>query len=493
MALISGRALPVWAVFFALALTLGPTGGAAGSIIDYFLRAEDLSVARTEGPGSVRLDGMARLELVVEDENNEINLIDYGRNRAGVVLDKDRWSVETWSRFGNRLQDPRDVTRRRFKTGNIGAEVIYRNPGQRAYGGSLDYRRLHGSRNFGDTYQVKGNAYRVFYNERPFSWLTAAISASLLSENEDRTSKDVYALAHEADRPETQLAAAFLHGPLRIGATWTILRGEITGIGEDNASFHTDVHTWSRPQDTYSAQVIYNQGRLQGGAYVRRYAFEGGEEAEISWSDRFPMNGSQENFALLTTTFTESVENSAVGTRWMFKPRRHLRLGASLVSETSSSEVSEAINFKGTRRAHDIETSRVRLGGGAGATVLNERVQLGLEAYLERGDETDRGERRTIERTWESRSVRLGMEYFWRRDFVVRGGVVLEDLDLDVDEPASRRHGGLYTFGASYLPRGGVVQIDAAVGFEQRNRAVTGSTEKVFEELTWGLALRYII
>ncbi|MBU1700512.1 MAG: hypothetical protein KJ970_02905 [Candidatus Eisenbacteria bacterium] len=483
-----------WFLFLTILLGILLLGECHASIIDYFLEQEGFEVGRYSGPGSTRLDGMGRLELVIEDENNEINLSDYGGNGAGVILDKDRWSVETWSQFGNRLQDPREQTRRRFVTGSFGTDIIYRLQGKRAYGLYGDWRRLQGSRNYGDVYEVKGSTWHLFYNERPFSWMAAAITYGGVAENEDRVSDDVFSLKHRVSRPKGQVALAFLINRFQAGWTWDFLRGNINGKSRDAAAFHTDTFTWYRPLNTMGFQLVYHQSEdLQGGVFIRTYKIDGAEKAEISWSDRFPDNGGRQNFQIETTSFIENEDYRILGTRWLYKLKDRYRLGASITQESRSWRVEEGVNFKGTRRAEDVESDAVRLGLGASATFLRDRVQVGIEGYLERGDMTSREMRDVADRSWEDLSVRLGGEVFWKRNLVLRAGAIFESLDLDVDLPATRQNGTLYTVGASYLPRGGLFQLDGAIGLAQRRESLEGDEQKLLEELTWSLGLRYIL
>lgn len=464
---------------------------AAASVIDFFMEQEGLPVDRSRGPGSIRLDGMGRLSLVIEDENNEINLADYGGNRAGVIFDKDRWSIESWARFSDRTSEPDDATKNEFEFGTVGTEVIWRVADERAIGGSLAWRRLRGDEEPGDNYEVRGPAGSIFYNEKLFSWLAAAVTLVNRSENEDRVSDDVFGLRHKQGRLEGQLAAALTRGDLRIGLTWDFQRGQIDGKSRDPAAFHTDLFNWQRPVDTYGLQAVFKpSSRIEGAAFFQSQSIEGGEKAEISWSDRFPDNGSQENFYLETTSFVEEEDRTTFGTRWLLRLQDRWRVGASITGLDGSSLVREGVNFKGSRRSVDAEFDWLSFGGGIGGTFFDRRLQAGVEGFLVRGTRTDIG---VSERTWQDRRAHAGLEFFWTQNFVVRGGVVGQDQDLDVDRPASRQRGFIYTFGASYLPRGGLWQLDGAVNFDRRDRAVEGDTGKVLEELSWGLALRRLL
>ena len=490
-----GKSWPAAGAFLVLAVApLVLTDPCGASVIEQIMAEEGLPVAEIEGPGSTRLDGMGRLELVIPDENNEINLLDYGGNLAGTIFDKDHWSLETWTRYHNLLLDPRDPTRRRFRFLSGGTRVVYRKADQRAIGAAVNYQRLEASPVTGDDVAVRGPVTEAFYNERPFSWLAAAVSLGLNSENEDRVSEDVFSVRHRQGRIEGQVGLAFLLGSYRLGATWDFRRGEITGTSRDPAAFHSDQFVWKRPEDTFSAQAVFlPDGPVRGGAFVRRKAFEGGETARLRWSDRFPDNGSRENFALETTSFLEEEESTTYGTRWFYELGATWRLGGLLSGASGSTLVTEGVNFKGSRRAGETDFDSRRLGAGASGLFLDRRLQAGVEAYLERGDLTESSVRAAVDRSWQTRSLRVGAEMFWTKSFVVRGGLVTEDLDLDVDRPASRHRGFLYTLGASYLPRGGLWQLDGALGLERRRRAQEDNEESVLEDVFWSFGVRHIL
>jgi hypothetical protein len=462
--------------------------------LDLFLEEEGLAPGIIQGPGAVRLEGMGGLEVSVPDENNELNLSDYAGNVAGVVLDKDRWSLESWIGFRRRLQDPTTRERRRLTYGNAGTEVIYRSHGAWAVGGRMDWRRLKSSRLYGDTYEIRGPVSEALVNYRFFGRMLAGLRVGYRAENEDRASDDVFALRHRLNRRVGQAGLALLLGPWQVGATWDFERGEIEGKSRDPAAFHTDIFTWTRPRDTYGLQVIFAPNpRLRGGAYVRRLRIEGGEWAEISWSDRFPDNGSQEDFALETATFREKESRTALGTRWELRLNPSLLLGSRLDAARGDLTIREGINFMGSRRETDREWDWWRGVLGLGYRFPGHRGRVGVEVSLARGSWTERWARGTVDRTWQSRRVKAGAEMFWRPYLVLRGGIELGDLDQDVDAPATLQRGRTVSLGASYVPLGGLVQVDASFLLERWRWALEEDNSKTHDEFGWRLAVRYVL
>ena len=90
------------------------------------------------GPGQARLDGMG-LSIAAPDENNEINLFDFGDNPAGLLADRDAWSVD--ARYSHRERFDRDPESRGIEyLGDIYSVLAaFRNTGSRAIGVELDY------------------------------------------------------------------------------------------------------------------------------------------------------------------------------------------------------------------------------------------------------------------------------------------------------------------------------------------------------------------
>ncbi len=110
-----------------------------------------------EPPGnSLRLAGMGNLMLVIEDEQNEINLYDFGNNVAGIIEDdtgKTRIrGLGMWSE-----DEKSEWPVRRFW-----GEAIYRKVGKGAVGGMLDHRSLkdEGTDMWGETVEWRYEDFR---------------------------------------------------------------------------------------------------------------------------------------------------------------------------------------------------------------------------------------------------------------------------------------------------------------------------------------------
>ena len=133
--LFSGLALLGWTAL------LGMPFVAQAQFIDF--QAEQQGIPFTDDPSLSRLISMGGLRFVIPDENNEINLADFGGNVAGIAADKDGWSVE-WTYDKLRNTDDASLTRRSnaFVQRTVVTQemadwtVIYRYGNGRAFGGS---------------------------------------------------------------------------------------------------------------------------------------------------------------------------------------------------------------------------------------------------------------------------------------------------------------------------------------------------------------------
>jgi hypothetical protein len=95
--------------------------------------------------------------------------------------------------------------------------------------------------------------------------------------------------------------------------------------------------------------------------------------------------------------------------------------------------------------------------------MLQRRLRFGLEGGFHRLVEETRLLEGTAEATARVVEGRIGVEYFLNDRLAVRGGYVRSAWDADLDAPRTLSIGRETTFGIGYLPRGGLIQIDAAI------------------------------
>jgi len=204
---------------------------------------------------------------------------------------------------------------------------------------------------------------------------------------------------------------------------------------------------------------------LKGMIRARALSMDGREESEISWSDRMPQNPGRESFRRKVGTFKEKIRGVDFGTRWEARPIESLLLACELERTILEDEVQEGNNFKGSRREQD-ETDRVtRASAGFGYETLDGRLRFGVEGGLARRIHEEVNVVEDIEITSRFLELRTGVEYFVTDLIALRGGYLRHAQDDDMDEPRTLGLGNGMTLGVGYFPRGGLVQIDAAVRF----------------------------
>ena len=440
---------------------------------------------------SVRLAGMGGLSLAVADEANEISVRDFARNAAGYLEDSDSWVVETWL-SGNTQLGNRDhfATERRF--GGAGVEVIQRSE-NRALGGLINWTYYQQTDRPGDWSKVRGPVSSALVNQR-FGALTLGILLGRESENEDRISEDFFSLKHEQGRWVGQLGAAYAAAGWTFCGAWDFERGDVKARSVDPARFHEDAFHWTRPIDRYSVAILVPSGPIEGGVRASFMDREGGERAEISWSDRSPWNPSGTNYFADVVTFEETEAESEVLTRWRFHWGAATLLAFEGALRVHDAEVSEGINFKGSRREGASEETSVSVALGASHQLLRGRLLIGAEGRLSQSDWEVSTDTTFEEATAQSGSIRAGVEYFLNPSVVLRGGLLYAASDRDIDAPLSlvRRQG--VSGGVSWLPSGGLVQMHGSLSFQKEepwdDEAV--GTESI-DETSYMLGLRLLL
>jgi hypothetical protein len=420
--------------------------------------------------GSARLDGMGGLLLAVPDESEELNLSDYGRNITGLLQDTDGRRAEMWYRSMDHVVDDHDAgglrTRTRNETVESGTELSWRKVGERVIGVSYAFSLFRYSYERGDRGQLRGPEWGAYAVQKAGP-LFLGVAVDRPADNENLTTVNSFGTTHDGTGHRYTGSAGYYHGPFDVGVQYERFESEILGSGHDESRFHEDEFTWRRPQDTVSGSVIWQATEMIRGAVLGRFSsINGREEVEVSWSDRMPDNPGRTNFRTRIGTFKEELRTRTVGTRWEADPAEAIHIAAELENGSHTDEVVEGVNFKGTRRAQDVEQSWNRVGLGAGWSSPAQRLRLGVEGWYSMVS-TDRREAAGVT-TVDSylAEARLGAEYFIKSSVALRAGYSRMSEDADKDKGLSLSAGNAFTLGAGYLPRGGLVQIDAALRFE---------------------------
>ncbi len=470
----------VVAAIVALALGVPVRGAAQYST----LLAERSGVPLPSSVSTLRLDSMGGLLLVVPDENTEYNLIDFAGNPAGIAADKDRWSLDSW--FG-RWKNSTDfnstfagsgVRQRAAIQQDFGvSEAIYRSGGRFAIGGGVQWAGHRASIRYGDERRSRGPAMRgvVAYRVADFDF---GLDVLGWSDNEDLVTTDVFAVRHRTNAWLTTLGVGSDLLGLRLGAQARFDAVTIRGKSRDAAGFHQDDFEWRRPTTNARLTLLLPrrspEQRLEVGVNIDLLSRNGTEEAEISWSDRFPDNPSRFGYERLVPTFDEQEQGSGVSGRARFAVSPLLHIAASGSVEEFTSEVVEAVNFVGSRRAEDLEQTRTTLRGGVGYLFPSRVLQVGVEAGFRSGNDRRILARSTSDVDQRSVDAAVGVEWLIRPELALRGGYQRAGIDEDLDLPESYRTANGFTFGVGYLPRGGIFSLDA--GMRVRNERPSEST-----------------
>ncbi|MFN8549412.1 MAG: hypothetical protein U0527_15925 [Candidatus Eisenbacteria bacterium] len=449
---------------------------------------------------SARLLGMGGLELVIPDENREINLFDFGRNLAGLAADKDGWSLET--QYG-RLIDALDYSselggapiaqRQVINQHSANTQIIFRQGGRRAVGTTIQFDSQDQDYRFGADNLMRGPRVSGYYNDR-FGPVSLAIGLTRWTDNEDVASPDIFSIRHESSTWLVNLAAATRAAGFEWGVEADFENVTIRGKSRDAAGFHQDEFQWRRPATNLRATAILARpGRLQAGFNLASGSRNGTEEAKISWADRFPQNPGRFYYAVRVPTFHEEESEWSLEGRASYRLQGSLR--ASLYGNTSgfSSDVTEAGNWIGSRRAQKLDDANARVGGGLSKGFVGDRVLVGLEGFG-----IFRTRDLTLSRAKSSISSRqlagtLGAEWMVGPGFAVRGGYLVRNNDEDVDAPETLSKGNGWSLGFGYLPRGGMVALDGAVRSVGLDPDGTTSTNLRTDQTEYLVAARFIL
>ena len=457
--LFSGLALLGWTAL------LGMPFVAQAQFIDF--QAEQQGIPFTDDPSLSRLISMGGLRFVIPDENNEINLADFGGNVAGIAADKDGWSVE-WTYDKLRNTDDASLTRRSnaFVQRTVVTQemadwtVIYRNGNGRAFGGSYRWDAQSVNVRVGDDSKARGPKVSALWNERigPFRLGT---SFHRFADNEDITSADIYAIRHFSESWIWRFGAATDLLGLQWAGQIDLERNTIEGKSRDPSGFHQDDYRWLRPATKGRLSLLLPEGSdLEAGVNLSFLDRSGREEAEISWSDRFPANPGGFNYDQKLGTFEEDESGLELEARALYWLSWAPRVGGYFRYGDFSSDVVESSNFIGSRRAGSLDRTETVFGGGAATSLWSDRFTLGVEG--ESRLTTTEAEVARAFSVIDAREISLrgGIEWFARPNLAFRSGYEYRTTDTDIDAPFTLRAGSAGSIGVGYVPNGGTITVD---------------------------------
>jgi len=406
---------------------------------------------------SVRLAGMGRVDLCIQDEANEINTHDFGLNVAGLLEDSDGWVIESWL-GGHRQQANRPAVDSKRSYGQSGFQAVYRT-GRTALGLDYNWTFLEMNDHPGDWSRVRGPLASGMVNRRFGRFVLGAVVGSE-SENESRISTDFFAIRHRQSRWVGQVGAQAALGPTMLALGWDFERGNVKGKSIDDARFHEDELAWARPVDRYSVSLILPaRGGLEAGLRARFMDRTGGETKDVSWSDTSPENPSKDLFRRVgLVTFREEESDAEVAGRARLD-KGSLTFGLEASYHTWEWSAVETSNFKGSNRAGSLSSDALQVAAGVSSRWLQGRLLLAVQGEVGEEDWEESEALQTLSGTARHGTLGAGAELFVHQDVVLRGGLWFTSQDGDVNEPLTLSRGRGLAAGASWLPRGGTVQI----------------------------------
>jgi hypothetical protein len=289
---------------------------------------------------------MGSMRVSVPDENNEINLLDFGRNVIGELDDKPtshidaysgprRWydqttpadldeDFRTFPAFFkyNALPSPNNALGEIFVEGSTGERLITEDFRHRFRLPVEDSHRHDGKLLIGDLWPGVGRPLCAPFRD----WLAAGARAAYGHEKETRDRTNLYLINHNADDWGLDLSLAGTvvkeAGPLRnlvLGTNVHLIQTNIDGLSKDD--LHVDEFTWERPSwglDVHALGDVYDW--IHGGLNIRYKSFDGQEVMDQNWSAQFPLNPTQVTITQHLSSFEEGSRQSLLETRVEARP-----------------------------------------------------------------------------------------------------------------------------------------------------------------------------
>lgn len=459
----------------------------------------DSGVDATPPMAQARLDGMGGMRESVPDENNEINLLDFGRNVTGELDDKPTSHVDAYSgprrwydqstpadpdedfrtfpfffKY-NALPSPNDALGGEiFVESSTGERLItpdfrhrFRLPIENPAAGSNDGTLLIAD--------LSRQVLAAHYAHRFRDWLSAGVRASYGHEEEDRDRTNLYLINHEVDNwaLDMSLAGTVVKeaGPLRnlvLGTNVQLIQTAIDGLSKDD--LHVDEFTWERPTwglDIHALGDVYDW--IHGGLNIRYKSFDGQEEMDQNWSAQFPLNPTQVTITQHLSSMEEGSRQSQLETRVEARPP-DLPATFGLGFEMGQSEywLNPFQNINSFQSAKNERLTAWRLTGGGsyhldqGMGLLAAEMSYGLE------DLDDRVTVPTVRTGSSLFELGLGGEYTVTETLVGRAGyrLFLEDEDRDHEGESQELTTQRFALGGGFRIPNGRVFIDAAFQYD---------------------------
>ncbi len=469
------------------------------------------------GLPKARLEALGGMGEAVPDENNEINLLDFGGNLVGHLDDKPTHHIDAWGGWRGWVDrttpEAPDQDFRVYPVGFLGNAL----PNDRyAIGGSMNLTSGEGERVVTDeflrlfglpvanpeagsnagtpiTADLAGALFNVHYARRLTERFSFGLLGSYQSEDEERVAATTYDLDNDV---HTWAAKASIAGRLFskagpfedwvLGVNGGLADTRIDGISADD--LHTDEYTWERNPWGMNVHLLGDvAGWAKGGLDFRYRSFEGQESASYNWSPQYSLNPTNQTIVETRAVHEEGFRDSGFLTRWEVKPP-DLPVSFGLGFNAGQSEYwllpGTNVNSYVTARSQRVT---VWEGKGGGTYFLPQGRGL-LAGELAWGwSDRDESISPPTERVGAS-SLELGAggEYAIAVPVVARAGYryFSGDENRDVDDPVGESSAHRLALGAGYRTASGALTLDLAFSYDwvRSDAGEPGVADEVVED-----------
>jgi len=423
----------------------------------------------TYGTGTTRLDGMG-LRIAAPDENDEINLFDFGNNPAGLLADRDAWSVDFRMAHQEYVErDPR-LSGFDYKGNTYSFLGAYRRTSDQAFGGGYDLIQSNLKRNGESRSRFDNIRYRFLYN-RLFGPASFGFEFRYENEVEDLQNPGrLYYIEHNTDAFTGVAGLSYpVHEYVTVAARGDIRRSTVNGTAQSDEFL--DKFDWNRPKGSADAQVFVTHPRLKGGLTVGKLKGAGEENVEIGWSPLFLFNPTLRFVRFEREPLTEKASTDRLSTRWEYEAVPGLfSVAGAFRSESSSNLVVAVPTVSGSESSSDVDSDYSDFGLGGNLLLAGQRLFVGGEFHSVNDKVTDHDplDGFILERTTSTFSV--GAEYLLFENLAIRNGWAVRSEDRKAssgNETLDLGLTGTYSattasFGVGLVPRGAALQLDAA-------------------------------
>lgn len=446
-----------------------------------------------------RLEAMGGMREAVPDENNEINLLDFGGNLVGHLDDKPTHHLDAWGGWRGWVDrttpEAPDQDFRFYPAGFLGNALPN---GRYAIGGSMrvmsgggervvsdEFLRLFGlpivnpeaGSNLGTTVEsdLTGAAFSTHYARQLADRFSFGLLGGYETQDEARVTPSTYNLDSDSHTWAAKGSVAGLlfkqAGPLEnwvLGLNSALSDTRIDGLSSDD--LHTDNYTWDRNSFGLNLHLLGEvTAWAKGGLDFRYGSFEGQEWASYNWSPQYSLNPTSGTVLETRTVHEEGFRDSGFLTRWQIDPP-DLPASFGLGFNAAQTEYwllpGTNVNSFVTARSQQVTAWEAR-GGGTyflpqGRGLLAGEMVWGWSDRDERiSPPTDRVGASTFE-------LGTGGEYAVGVPLVARAGYryIRGDENRDVDDPAGEASTHRLALGAGYRTASGAIALDLAFSYD---------------------------